>query len=175
MVQEIVYILSTAAAHLEGPACSNAVIIPNFPHSIELDHYSCGAKSVCTILKYFGRNVSPELVERQLQTNWEGAGIGDTKRVLRQHGLRYRKTRELKSAIDAGCPVLISTHGHWHYSVVYGYSSSHYFVMNLSLGEMGWISCAVRKKKFKRIFDGGALEVYSNLTLHSKKPYLNHE
>ncbi len=80
-------------------------------------------------------------------------------RVLKRHGLKYRKTQNLKSAIDEGHPVLVSTHKHWHYSVVSGYSPSHYFVRNPSLGEMGSLSCAVRKKKFKRMWDGWALEI----------------
>jgi predicted double-glycine peptidase len=159
MLQDFVDTLATAATRLEESAHPNAVSLPNFPRSIQLDGYSCGAKSVYTILKYFGKNASPKLVECQLKTNWEGTGISDIKRVLKRHGLKYRTISNLKNAIDDGCPVLISTHRHWHYSVVYGYSSSQYFVMNPSLGEMGSLSCAVRNKKFKQMGDGWALMV----------------
>lgn len=96
-----------------------------------------------------------------MHTTYEGTSISDIKRVLKRRGLKYRKIRNLKNAIDDGHPVLVSTHGHYHYSVIYGYSASDYFVMNPSLGEMGSLLCAVRKKKFKRMFDGWALEVWT--------------
>ncbi|MGA9407188.1 MAG: cysteine peptidase family C39 domain-containing protein [Bacteroidota bacterium] len=79
--------------------------------------------------------------------------------MLKKHGLKYRKTRDLKNSIDHGYPVLVSTHKHWHYSVVYGYSKTHYFVMNPSLGDMGRLSCVVNKKEFKRVWDAWALEI----------------
>jgi hypothetical protein len=79
--------------------------------------------------------------------------------VLKRHGLKYRKIRNLERAIDDGHRVLLSLYEHWHYSVCFGYSSSHFFVMNPSSGEMGSFSIAVSKKKFKRIWDGWALEV----------------
>jgi len=75
MVQEVIDTLASVAARLEESAYVNAVILPNFPRSIQLDYYSCGAKSVYSILKYFGKIVSPELVERQLKTDWEGTSM----------------------------------------------------------------------------------------------------
>ena len=159
MVQEIVDAMATAAARLEESAYPNAVILPNFPRSIQLDKYSCGAKSLYTILCYYNIRCTPLSVEKELHTTWEGTAIPDIKRVLKKHGLKYRKTTSLKSAINKGHPVLISLYDHWHYSVCHGYSASGYFVMNPSLGDMGSLSCAVRKKKFKQIWDGWALEV----------------
>ncbi len=159
MVQEIVDALATATARLEESVYTNAVILPEFPRSIQLDGYSCGAKSAYTVLRYYNKRCTPLSVERELHTTWEGTAVSDIKRVLKKHGLKYRKITNLKSAIDKGHPVLISLYDHWHYSVCYGYSNSHYFIMNPSLGEMGSWPCAVRKKKFKRIFDGWALEV----------------
>ena len=62
---------------------------------------------------------------------------------------------DLKSAIDEGHPVLISTHKWFHYSVVYGYSDSHYFVMNPSLGDMGSLLCAVTRTSLSGYEMGG--------------------
>jgi len=159
MYSRIVDTLTTAAAHIEEFAYPNATILRNLPKSLQLDHYSCGAKSLYTILRYYSKRCTPLSVEREPHTTYEGTSISDIKRVLKQHGLKYRKIRDLKGAIDKGHPVLLSLYDHWHYSVVCGYSSSHYFIMNPSLGEMGSLSCAVRKKKFKRMWDGWALEI----------------
>ena len=159
MVRRIVDTLATAAARLEKSAFPNAVSLPDFPRSIQLDGYSCGAKSVYTILRYYNKRCTPLSVEKELHTTYEGTAIPDIKRVLKKHGLKYRKIRNLKSAIDKGHPVLVSTHRHWHYSVVYGYSSSHFFVMNPSLGQMGSLFCAITKDKFRKNWDGWGLAV----------------
>ena len=159
MYSRIVDTLATAAARLEESVYPNAIILPNFPRSIQLDGYSCGAKSVYAILRYYNIRCTRLSVEKKLHTTYEGTSIGDIKRVLKGYGLKYRKVEKLKIAIDQGDPVLVSTHGHWHYSFVYGYSSSHYFVMNPSLGEMGSFSCVIAKKKVKRMWDGWALEI----------------
>jgi len=159
MHSRIVDTLVTAAARLEESAYPNAVILPNFPRSIQLDKYSCGSKSVFTILRYYNKRCTPISVERELHTTYEGTAIPDIKRVLKRHGLKYRKIRNLKAAIDHGYPVLVSTYEQWHYSVVYGYWKTHYFIMNPSLGQMGSLFCAVTKKKFKQIADGWAIEV----------------
>ncbi len=159
MVQEIVDTLTTAAARLEESAYPHAVILPDFPRSVQLDGYSCGAKSVYTILRYYNKCCTSQSVERELRTTWEGTSINNIKTVLKRHGLKYRRIRNLKSAIDGGHPVLISTHKSWHYSVVFGYSSSYFFVMNPSLGQMGSLFCGIRRKEFRRVFDGWALAV----------------
>jgi len=159
MYSRIVDTLATVAAHLEEFSHSHAVTLSHFPRSIQLDGYSCGAKSVHTILRCYNKRCTPLSVERELHTTYEGTSIRDIKRVLKRHGLKYRKIKDLKNAIDEGYPVLVSTHKHWHYSVVYGYSSSHFFVMNPSLGEMGSLSCALKKKKCKGMWDGWAMEV----------------
>ncbi len=166
MVQSIIDSLATYAARIEESAYTEAVILPNFPRSIQLDYYSCGAKSVYTILKYFGKNCTPGSVEHALRTREEGTAVADIKRVLNDRGLFDREFHsarlvDLKKAIDSGRPCLISMYDSWHYAVVYGYSDKHVLVMNPSLSRenMGSIRCAVKKKEFKRIFDGWALEV----------------
>jgi len=160
MYSRIVDTLATAAARLEESAYPHAIILPDFPRSIQLDGYSCGAKSVYTILRYYDKRCTPLSVEKELHATYEGTSIPYIKGILNRHGMRYRTISNLKNAIDDGSPVLVSTHGHWHYSVIYGYySSSHYFVMNPSLGDMGRLSCAISKKKFMRIWDGWALAV----------------
>ena len=97
--------------------------------------------------------------------------ISDIKRVLKKHGLKYRKIANLKRAIDDGHPVLLSLYDHWHYSVCYGYYGTYYFVMNPSIGEMGSLRCAVSKKKFKRMWDGWALEIRRHHSKHQGRQW----
>ena len=62
--------------------------------------------------------------------------------------------RDLTLAIDDGSPILISTHDSWHYSVVFGYSSTHVFVMNPAvIGECGSLWCRLPKKEFLAEWD----------------------
>jgi hypothetical protein len=69
----------------------------------------------------------------------------------------------LKAAINNGHPVLVTLYDSEHYAVVYGYSSSHMFVMNSSVdisdGGVGHLRCAVRKDRFRKVWDKWGLEV----------------
>ena len=102
----------------------------------------------------------PLSVEKELHTMYEATSISNIKHLLKRYDLKYRKIRNLEGAIDDGHPVLISTYKWWHYSVVYGYSKVHYFVMIPSLGDMGSLSCAVKKVDFMKIWDKWALEIF---------------
>jgi ABC-type bacteriocin/lantibiotic exporter with double-glycine peptidase domain len=159
MCSRIVEALATTVAHLEEVASPHASILPDFPRSIQLDGYSCGAKSVYTILRCYNKHCTPLSVERELQMKHEGTSIINIKRVLKQHRLKYRKIRGLKSAINDGHPALVSLFDHLHYSAIYGYSKSDYFVINPSLGAMGSLRCTVSEKKFRQIWDNWALEI----------------
>ncbi len=156
--QQIVDTIFTRLARIEEQFHPSAILLPNFPRSIQLDYYSCGAKSTYMVLKHFGKPCTHESVERQLGTTTEGTSPADIKRILKKFGLNVRVNsdmgiHDLKKAIIAGSPVLVSIHDGWHYSVVYGISSSHIFVMNPSLGEMGSIKVAVSKSEWREIFD----------------------
>lgn len=150
--------LMTSLARMEEHLHPDASILPNFPRSIQLDYYSCGAKSTYMVLKYFGKRCTHESVERQLGTTIEGTSRADIVRVLRKHRLKVQvntkmSINDLKKAIKAGSPVLVSLYDNWHYSVVYGISDTHIFVMNPSLGEMGSIKVAVNKSEWGKMFD----------------------
>ncbi len=120
------------------------------------------------VLKYFGKRCTPESVERELGTEEDGTSPSDIKRVLRKHGLKIHVNtdmglRNLRKAINTGSPVLVSLYDGWHYSVVHGFSDSHVFVMNPSLGEMGSLKVAVKLSEWRRIFDRWGVVVSSNV------------
>lgn len=156
--QTVINTLFTTLARSEEQLHPTATLLLDFPRSIQLDFYSCGAKSTYMILKYFGKKCTHESVERQLGTETDGTSPSDIKRVLKKHGLKIHMNtdmgiRDLKAAIKSGSPVLVSVNDGWHYSVIYGFSKTHVFVMNPSLGEMGSIKVAVSKSEWREIFD----------------------
>jgi ABC-type bacteriocin/lantibiotic exporter with double-glycine peptidase domain len=142
-----------------------AVVLPNFPRTIQLDGWTCGARSVYSILRYFGKRCTVKSVERELRTDWEGTDVADIKKVFQNHHLKPVEKKnchisDLRKAIDDGKPVLISTHDSWHYAVAYGYSNTYIFVMNPAIiGSCGNLWCRVLKKKFLAEFDGWGIAV----------------
>jgi ABC-type bacteriocin/lantibiotic exporter with double-glycine peptidase domain len=168
MIQNIIDTLATTAARLETLTHPDAIILPSFPRSVQLDYYSCGAKSVYCILRYYDRQCTPESVEKQLHTDEDGTSVSDIKRVFRRYHLNCRTLRkpglrDLKASIDDDCPVLVSLYDSEHYAVVYGYSSSHMFVMNSSVDiiddGVGSLGCAMRKEQFRNSWDRWAIIV----------------
>jgi ABC-type bacteriocin/lantibiotic exporter with double-glycine peptidase domain len=156
MLQQIVNSLASICAEAEALIHHDAVILSDFPRSIQLDDYSCSAKSIYGILQYYGKQCTPESVEEQLHTDEDGTDASDIKRVFRRYHLNYRilrqpGLRDLKAAINNGCPILVSLYDGDHYAVVYGYSDSHIFVSNPSLN--GSIRCAITKSEFMKIWD----------------------
>ena len=173
MVQSIIDAFATAAARLEESAYPNAVILPNFPRSIQMDYHSCGVHCVMSILRFYRKGVSFKRLKNMLRTDEDGTAVSDIKKTLKKFGLECRTLRkpslkELKAAIDEGFPVLISTWSDIHYEVVYGYSNSHIFVMNPSVdvNGVGRLSCAVPKAEFIQAWDRWGLKV-SNLSSSS--------
>ena len=55
MHQRIVDFLASLGAEVETLIHPDAVTLPDFPRSIQLDDYSCGTKSVYCILQYYNK------------------------------------------------------------------------------------------------------------------------
>ena len=167
MLQQVVDFLVSIYANAETILHPDAVTLPGFPRSIQLDDYSCGAKAVYCILQYFNKQCTPGSVEKQLQTDEDGTDVSDIKRVFRRYPLNCRTLRnpgiqDLKTAIDNECPILITLNDGEHYAVVYGYSLSHIFVSNPSLNILngyGSIRCAIPNAEFRKIWDRWAVIV----------------
>lgn len=165
MVQELIDTLATAAARIEEAAfLGSAVILPDFPRSIQFQKSTCGLHCVHTILKYFGKNCPFEHLKVDLQTDADGTAVTDIKQVLRKHSLKVRELHDARlsdvgRSIRNGSPMLLSLFDGEHYSVVFGVSSSRIYVMNPSLGWMGSWRCAIRIDRFRRKWDRWALIV----------------
>lgn len=133
-----------------------AKVLPDFQRSLQLDWYSCGAQSVFMILRYYQRRCTIERVKEELGTDWSGTNLKDIKRVFRKHGLTAHviakaNLRDLRKAIDANHPALISTLEGEHWSVVYGYSPTHIYVCDPSLMVNVW--CRISKSEFAEQWD----------------------
>lgn len=161
MIQQIIDFLASIGSELETFIHPDVIILPHFPRSIQLDCYSCGAKSLYTILRYYGKRCSPASVKKELEADEDGTSVSDIKRVIKQHHLEYRtlrrpKLKDLKAAINDGSPILVSLYDGSHYAVVYGYSDSHMFVSNPSLNILtgyGSIRCAITNSEFREAWD----------------------
>ncbi|MBN1396848.1 MAG: hypothetical protein JXA06_02340 [Bacteroidetes bacterium] len=162
-MQYIIDAIATVAAKIEALAYPDAVILPGFKRSLQLDSFSCGAHSVYAILKYFRKRCKYANIAKLLRTEKDGTNVSDIKRVFRQYNLKCRRLRDLKSAINNGHPVLVTLYDSEHYAVIYGVSSSHIFVMNPSLDfredGVGSLGCAIRKDRFRKISDRWGIEI----------------
>ena len=167
MLQQVIDFIASICAEAETILHPDAVTLPGFPRSLQLDGYSCGAKAVFCILQFYNKQCTPESVEEALKTDINGTAVSDIKRVFKRNHLNCRTLRkpglrDLKTAIDDECPVLISLYDSEHYAVVYGHSSSHIFVSNPSLNILtgyGSIRCAITNAEFRKIWDKYAVIV----------------
>ncbi len=123
--------------------------------TLQLDNYSCGAKSAFMILNYYGRAKSIANVERKLKTTEEGTSPVRIFSLLEKRGLRVllkdrAKLRDIRDAIDDGAPVLVPLYGK-HLAVAYGYSNGVIYVNDPSV--MSSILCAWSTREFKDRWD----------------------
>ena len=64
---------------------------------------------------------------------------------------RSARLRDIKKAIDSGCPALVTMYEGAHWAVVYGYSESHVYVVDSWVLSHVW--CRVAKEKFREQLD----------------------
>jgi ABC-type bacteriocin/lantibiotic exporter with double-glycine peptidase domain len=136
-----------------------AVILANLARCCQLSPYGCGASTLFSVLRFFGKRCTLQSVTRQAHCDWEGTDPADLMRVLEKYGLTVQEKKhcresDLRAAIESGSPVIVSTHSGWHYQLVYGISRYHMFLANPAIiGECGSLWCRVPRKEFGKIFD----------------------
>ncbi|MGA2624141.1 MAG: cysteine peptidase family C39 domain-containing protein [Bacteroidota bacterium] len=154
-IQTAVDDLFTAVKSIEELFHLEATMLPNFPRCVQLDLYSCGAKSVYAILKYFKKRCNLGSVEEALRTDYYGTTVDDIKRVLRENKVAFKELKkatlkDIRRAIDENHPVLVSVGEDSHYCVVYGYSDTHVFVMDPLITSL---KCAIAIKEWRERWD----------------------
>ena len=146
--------------------CDSGAQVLEMDRTLQLDSYSCGARSAFMILNYFGKAKSIANVERKLKTTEEGTSTERIFALLEKRGLEVvemerAKLKDIRDAIDHGAPVLVTLHGMTHMAVVYGYSDGIIYVNDpdiLASPLCGW-NTQEFKSKWDRwcavVFDGG--------------------
>lgn len=123
---------------IEETFARDAVLL-DMRRTIQVTGYTCGAESAYMILRYFGKARSIGAVTRALDTDEAGTSTRSLLALFRKRGLRpainARATLDdLRRAIDAGAPVLVSMDDERHWSVAYGYSSTkRFFILDPSI------------------------------------------
>lgn len=114
------------------------VVLKGFKRLVQLDGYSCGAQSAHAVLRYFGVGRSLKRTARLIGCDSDGTDWAPMKRLfvkrrLGTHRMNRARKRDLKAAIDAGCPVLVAIDDEGHWAVVYGYGSGKVYLADPSL------------------------------------------
>lgn len=114
------------------------VVLDGFERSIQLDDFSCGAQVTYAILRYFGRARSISRTTDLLGTDDDGTAWAAMRRLFVARGLRTRfrdgaRKRDIKTAIDAGAPVVVSVDDEEHWACVFGYGKHHVYLADPSL------------------------------------------
>jgi ABC-type bacteriocin/lantibiotic exporter with double-glycine peptidase domain len=139
-IKEIGDIIVSVPKGVEEILSPDAILLPRFARSIQVDGWSCGAQSAYMILKYHRKARSIKNVHKELGTNEDGTSEDALKRLFRKRGLSVYEFKnptlaKLENAIDRRSPILIhvSTRKIDHWAVVYGYDKGHIWVADPSL------------------------------------------
>lgn len=146
---------------LEESADLDAVCLPGFGRSFQVDNYSCGAQCAFLVLRYFKKARSIKNVTKELGTTEDGTDQGQILKLLRKRGLKVRcrnkmKIRDLRKAIDAGSPMILCSGDHW--VVAYGYSKGAVYIADPSISVRGAF-CRWPTEKLKSFWDKSAMTV----------------
>lgn len=114
------------------------VVLDGFERSIQLDDFSCGAQVTYAILRYFGRARSISRTTDLLGTDDDGTSWTAMRRLFLARGLSARakheaRNRDIKTAIDAEAPVVVSLDDEEHWACVFGYGKHHVYLADPSL------------------------------------------
>lgn len=147
--------------HVEEQSSPEAVVLPGFRRSLQLDRYSCGAQSVFSVLHYFGKARSVEAVKKGAGTTTEGTSSRQLIAFIKRRGLRPVIIRsptvtKIKREISAGHPVIVYVDGD-HWAVAYGHEPGFVFIADSALNRA--VLCKHSTARFRARWDGWAMAV----------------
>ena len=134
----------------------------DFPRYLQMDQYSCGARSVYAICRHWGVSKSYGDVKEELGCTEDGVNVQPMVQFLRAQGFRvgYRPTmymKDLKKTFEKGGVALIHVDGD-HFVVVHGMSNKY-----IAIADPSFYRCPTRtisKKKFRRRWGYWGLAVF---------------
>jgi ABC-type bacteriocin/lantibiotic exporter with double-glycine peptidase domain len=131
---------------------------PELERDVQLDFYSCGARSTYMALRHFGSRRGYAGVERDLQTTTDGTYETHVIRVLRESGLRAGRRRGMKMAdlerlLARGGVLIAAVDDGGHYMVVHGLDRQSVRVADPSILSLRRVSRA----RFRARWDGSGV------------------
>jgi ABC-type bacteriocin/lantibiotic exporter with double-glycine peptidase domain len=117
----------------------------HFRRSLQLDFYSCGARSVFAVLRHFDRALPYPAVKKRLGTSWShGTSVLPMVKLMRARGLRVghrplMSWRELIRALKRNAAVLVHLDGD-HLAVVHGADAQRVYLADPALTRCLWRS-----------------------------------
>jgi len=136
-----------------------AVCLEGFPRTVQLDNYSCGVQVLRSVLAYYERNV-PSFYAHWDWEDTDGIDTPIIKEVLKEFDLKGRETDgwdAVERAINKDRPVIVCLDDSGHWSVVFGYSPSHVYLMDPSPRRL--VGHRIDWEEFEERWDGWGLEV----------------
>jgi len=120
-------------------------LIEGMNRSIQIDRYGCGAQCAYMILRHFGKARNVDAVKSALGTNSDdGTTDAEILDLMRKRGLKVSIFRRrsphskplgsIERHIKKDAPILawMKTRKEDHWVVVYGYSQTHYWILDPS-------------------------------------------
>jgi hypothetical protein len=154
---------TTMVARAEERVLGSAskVLLPSFPRPVQGDDFSCGAQVAFAIAAFYGRARSVSAVMKALGTTTEGTDSGQLAAFFRARDLRARaiasaSMEELRSAIRAGAPVIVSMDGD-HWAAVYGFERGAVYLADPALNRSPRVR--ILSAEFRRRWNGWAMVV----------------
>lgn len=143
---------------------SSADVVLNVRPRVQLDHYSCGAQSLASILDYYDYEVDEDEVAEAIRLTRNGVDEHDIRAGIRAYGLRHRSMRRMKFAdiqrcIDKEQPILVAPQDS-HWSVIYGYGDDSIYVMDPSLGRAFYYAGRRELSAFLQTWNRWGIAVY---------------
>ena len=163
-MKKIKELLDKAINTLNGLEEDENDSVLDMERSLQLDKYTCGVQSAFSILKYYGKARSVQSVEEYLGPD-EKVGTTETAiyRLFRDRKLKISKRDKanistIKESIhEYESPMLTTINDYNHWVVVYGYSSTHIYVLDpvIFRPSVKW-----KKEKFKSAWDKWGAIIY---------------
>ena len=102
MIQKMVNKFATVIARREEWAHPSAVILSDFPRVIQFDRYSCGAKSLYAILRFYRKRCTIASVEEILETDEDGTSVSDIKKGCETIWINLQNSTQARNSGSEG-------------------------------------------------------------------------
>jgi len=137
-----------------------ACAVEEFPRRIQRDGFSCGARSVESVLLFFGIDYTYSDITNGIALTREGSAATPIACYLRSYGLSakaytHMQRAQITRALARGAVVIVDLDGN-HWSVLYREDSLHVWISNPSLRAL---KRQMSRREFTRRWSGAGIIV----------------